>query len=145
MWHKIMITYYHDLYGLYLCVNITDWVYIASHIYMWPDLPKRVLYMHSLKTHFSSPSISYFNEPTAHVFNTAEGWTVFLSGFFKPVTSMSAWWPLNGPISSWQADSRLWITTWLADEFGHGFSCFVWHVEVKMAPMVVISLFLVKT
>ena len=31
---------------------------------------KGVLYMHSFKTHFSSPSVSYINVPTTHVFNT---------------------------------------------------------------------------
>ena len=32
----------------------------------------------------------------------------------------------------------------LTDEFGHGFSCFVWYVEVNMAPMDAIWLVLVK-
>ena len=100
---------------------------------MWPDLPVGVLYTHSFKIYFSSPSLSYINAPTAHLFNIAEGWTVcFHVGLFlKPV--WCPWvlgWPLNGPIFPWQADSRLWITTQLADEFAHGFSCFVWHVEV---------------
>ena len=49
--------------------------------------------------------------------------------------------PSNGFISPWQADSQLWFTTWLADVFGHGFSYFVWYVEVKMAPMDAIWLF----
>ena len=114
---------------------------------MWPDLPKGVLYTYSFKTYFSLPSISYINAPTAHVFNTAESWTVcFHSGLFlKPVWNpLVLEWTLNGPIFTWQADSPLWITTWLADEFGHGFSSFVWHVEVKLASMEVISLFLVK-
>ena len=54
---------------------------------MWPDLPKGVLYTHSFKTHFSSPSVSYINAPTGYVFTTAESWTVcFHSGLFlKPV------------------------------------------------------------
>ena len=98
----------------------------------------------SFKTHFSSPSVSYINAPTTHVFNTAKGWTAcFHSGLFlKPV--WHPWvlgWPLNGPIFPWKTDSWLWITTRLGDEFGHGFSCFVWHVEVKMVPMEVIWLF----
>ena len=50
-------------------------------------------------------------------------------------------WPSNGSILPCQADSQLWFTTRLADEFGHRFSCFVWHVEVKIAPMEVIWLF----
>ena len=109
---------------------------------------KRVLHTHSFKTHFSLPSVSYNNVPTTHVFNTAKGWTVcFHSGLFlKPVWYPRVLeWPLNGPIYSWQTDSQLWITTWLADGLGHGFSCFVWHVEMKMAPMKVIWLCLVKT
>ena len=36
-----------------------------------------------------------------------------------------------------------WLTTWMADEFGLAFSCFMWYMEVKMAPMEVIWLFLV--
>ena len=41
----------------------------CSHTrYMWPDLPKGVLYTHSFKTHFSSPSVSYISAPTAYVF-----------------------------------------------------------------------------
>ena len=34
--------------------------------------PKRVLYLHSFKTHFSLPSVSYINAPTGYVFTTAE-------------------------------------------------------------------------
>ena len=68
---------------------------------------------------------TYINAPTAHVFNTAESWTVcFHSGpFLKSVWHPQVLgWPLNGPIFFWQADSWLWITTLLADEFSHGFS-----------------------
>ena len=88
---------------------------------MWPDLPKTVLCTHSFKTHLSSPSVSYINAPicTACVFITAEGWTIcFLSGIFlKPVWHPRVLgWPLIGRIFSRQADSRLWITTQLADE-----------------------------
>ena len=36
------------------------------------------------------------------------------------------------------------FTMQLADEFSHGFSCFVWYVEVKMVPMNVIWLVLVN-
>ena len=107
---------------------------------------KRALYMLSFKTHFLLLFVSYINGPTVHVLYTAEGWTVcFHSGLFLK----SVWcpwvlrWTSNGPIFPWQADNWLWITTRLADEFGHGFSCFVWHVEVKIAPMEVIWLFLV--
>ena len=34
---------------------------------------KRVLYTHSFNIHFLSPSYSYINGPTAHVFDTTEG------------------------------------------------------------------------
>ena len=73
--------------------------------------------------------------------------SAFTQAFFSSLSGIHEYsgGPLNGPIFLWQEDSQLWITTRLVDEFGHGFSCFVWHVEVKMAPMVVISLFLVKT
>ena len=96
---------------------------------------------------FSSLSVSHINAPAPHVFNTAEGWTVcFHTGLLlKPLWHARVLrWPVNGPIFPWQADSQLWITTWLADEFGNGLSCFVWHVEVKMAPMKVIFLLLVR-
>ena len=108
---------------------------------MWPDLPKEVLYTHSFKTYFSLSSVSYMIALTAHVFNTAEGRTVcfYLGLFLKPVWHPQLFaWPSNAPIFPWEADSWLWITTWLADEFGYGFSCFVWHVKVKMALMEVI-------
>ena len=66
--------------------------------------------------------------------------------FLKPVWHpWLLWWPLNVPIFPWQVDGQLWITTQLADEFGHGCSCFVWRMEVKMALMEVIWLLLVKT
>ena len=111
--------------------------------------------MHSFKTHFSSPCFSYINAPTAHVFNTTEGWTVcfhsclFLKPVWHPWVPTFKWplngWHLNGPTFPWRAASQLWITTRLADELCHGFRCFLWHVEVKVAPMEVIFLFLVKT
>ena len=83
------------------------------------------------------------NPPTARVFNIAEVWTTcFLSGLIlKPVWCLRILGlPVNGPIFRWQADSQMWITTRLADEFGYGFNCLVWYVVVKMAPMKVISL-----
>ena len=114
-------------------------------LYLWPGLPKRVLYTHSFKTHFSLP---FVNASTAHVFKNAEGWTVCFNSCDQAYSqaflmSMSVRVALNGPtcIFPWQADSRLWITTRLVHKFGHEFSCFVWHVKVKMAPMEVISLF----
>ena len=73
-----------------------------------------------------------------------KGWTVcFHSGLFlKPVWCPRVFgWPSNGSIFPLQADRQLQIITRLADEFVHWFSCFVWHVEVKMAPMEVIWLF----
>ena len=102
------------------------------------------------KVHFSSPFVSYINGRTAHVY-IAEGWTVlvcFHSGLFLKLVwcPQVLGWHSNDPIfpKAWQADSLLWFITWLADEFGHGFSCFMWYVKVKMAPMEVIWLFLVK-
>ena len=49
------------------------------------------------------------------------------------------------PLTSRQPTVNHHTVTRLVDEFDHGFSCFMWHVEVKMAPMEVIFLFLVKT
>ena len=102
---------------------------------------KKVLCMHSFKTYFLSPFVSYINGPTACVFNTAEGWTVcFHPGvFLKPVWHPRVLgWSSIGPIFPWEAHSWLWITTQLAYEFVHRLSCFVWHVEVQMAPIGVI-------
>ena len=117
-------------------------------VYVWPDLPKGILYTHSFKTHFSLPFDNCINGPTAHVFKYCLRLNSLLSlrAVLKPV--WYPWvlgWSSNDPIFSWQADSWLWFTTRLADEFGHGLNCFVWHMEVKMAPMEVIWLFLVKT
>ena len=47
------------------------WVILLTLLYVI-KFAKKVLYMHSFKTHFSSPSVSYINAPTAHVFNMAE-------------------------------------------------------------------------
>ena len=60
----------------------------------------------------------------------------YLGLFLRLVRSL--WvlgWPLNDFLSSWQARSQLYFVIWLADEFVHGFSCFVWLAEVKMALM----------
>ena len=55
-----------------------------------------------------------------------------------------AWgWSLNGPISTGQSISWLYINhyTRLAGEVGHGCSCFVCYVEVEIAPTDAIWLF----
>ena len=85
--------------------------------------------MHSFKTHFASPFVK--NVPTAHVFNTAEGWTVYFhSGLFLK----SVWhpWVLEWLSVSMMAVSSFgkqtascdWFTTRLADEFCYGFRYF---------------------
>ena len=62
---------------IYYNTNVT----ITVFMHMWKDMPKGVLYMHSLKTHFSSQFVSYINAPIKNVFNIAKGWTVcFHSG-----------------------------------------------------------------
>ena len=141
-----MYIYVYKMYVQVVCIYVCI-VCMYVCMYMWPDLPKGVLYTYSFKTHFSSSFVSNINEPTAHVFNTAEGWTFcFHSGLFlKPVWCPWAlrWLP-NSPIYHWQADSQLWVTTQLVDGFVYEFSCFAWHVEVKIAPMEAIWLFLVK-
>ena len=74
---------------------------------------------------FSSLSVSHINAEAADVFNTAKGWKVcFHTGLLlKPLWRARVLrWPVNGPIFPWQADSQLWITTQLADEFGRGLS-----------------------
>ena len=144
-----------------VCISICTSPFIYKFLCSWaPNIfvtifAKRGLkHTHSFKIHFSSPLHSYINGPTAHLFNTAEGWTVCFHSdlFLKPVRHPQVHgWPSNSPIFlwqaffPWQADSRLWFTTQLSDEFGHGFSCFMWHVEAKMAPMDAIWLLLVKT
>ena len=60
---------------LVICKKI---VAIAIYVFLQPvnvtRFAKRgLIYTHSFKTHFSLPSVSYINAPTAHVFNTAEG------------------------------------------------------------------------
>ena len=55
--------------------SINDWNSLPLDIMELPNVArfaKRVLYTYSFKTHFSLPSVSYINAPTAHVFNTAE-------------------------------------------------------------------------
>ena len=42
------------------------------NIQMWLVTLKEVLYMHSLKTHFSSLFNSFINRPTVHAFKTAK-------------------------------------------------------------------------
>ena len=66
---------YSDILSMYLCDQICqNWSYI---------------YKYSFKTHISSPSVSYINAPTTHVFNTAE--VCFHSGLSPAcLTSMSA-------------------------------------------------------
>ena len=90
---------------------------------MWPDLQKRVLCMHSFKTHFSYPFD--INGPTACMCNIAKSRTVcFFSGLFlQPL-----WYPCDQMAFKWPhifltSRQLTVITTWLGDEFGHGLSC----------------------
>ena len=144
-YHHTAINHTHVSMRIFVRVTMRECEYntrvFTVYVYILPNFPA------ILKTHFSLPSVSYINVPTAHLFNTAKAWTVYFhSGLFlKPVWYPQVLgWPLNGSIFPWQADSQLWITTQLADKFGHWFNYFVWHVEVNMPPIAVIWLFLVK-
>ena len=48
-------------------------LFSMAQVNVRPDLPKGVLYMHSSKTRFSLPSVSYINAPTAYVFTATDG------------------------------------------------------------------------
>ena len=77
-----------EIVGLHInrCTNLTA---TGMQMYLSPDLPKGVLYMHSFKTHFSLPSVSYINAPTGYVFTTSESWTVcFHSGLFSSLSGI---------------------------------------------------------
>ena len=75
-----------------VCMCVCACTCVRACTCVWPNFPKGAIYMHSFKIHFSLPSISYINVPTAHMFNSAEGWTAcFHSGFFQAcLTSTSA-------------------------------------------------------
>ena len=112
------------------------------------ELPEGVLYMHSFKTHFHchllATSMHYLQQHMCIILLRLNNLLSLSHSSQASLASTSAWIAFKWPIFPWKADIRLWITTRLADEFGHLFSCFVWHVEVKMAPMEIIWLFLVK-
>ena len=87
LWNYSTINELDYNYGTAICYVDTNKLSCTNYTNMWPDLPKRVLYTHSFKTHFSSPSVSCINAPTGYVFTTAESWTVcfHLGLFLKPV------------------------------------------------------------
>ena len=101
---------------------------------MWPDLPKKVLYMHSFRSHFSPPFDRYNNRSTVHACTTAKASTVC---FYWGLIHGPVWhpqvlrWSVNS--SNWpgQADSRQGITTELAGETGLQCSYILWCVELK--------------
>ena len=121
------------------------WVQTLKKCIYVTGFAKKVLYMHSFKEHLLSPFDSYMNGPTAHVFNTTENQTVcFHSGLFSSLSDVHRCsGGIQMALSFLDKQTADWLMTWMADEFGLGFSCFVWHMEVKMAPMEVIWLFLV--
>ena len=103
---------------------------------------------HNSKTHFSPSNDSCIHWITIQASIEAESCLgCFCCGLFLRLVRRPRvlGLPSNDSISHWQADSWLLFTTRLADEFGHQFSCFVWYVEVKMAPIDVIWLVFVKT
>ena len=114
---------------------------------MWPDLRKATFHTYNIKIHFSPSNNSCTHWLTIQAGIDAESCVgCFCCGLFlRPVRCPRVLGSSsNGYISPWQADSRLYFTTRLADEFGYGFSCFVWYVMVKMAPMDAIWLVLVR-
>ena len=118
---------------LRLCYCIIYGYFIS---YMWPNLRKVSFHAHNSKTHFL-PS----NKGCIHSLTIKPGIDAkscpgcFWCGLFLRLVGHSRVLrsPLNGSISPWQADSRLCFITWLAYEFGHGVSCFVWNLELKTA------------
>ena len=71
--------------------------------------------MHSFKTHLLLPFDSYINETTAHVLNTAKGWTIcFHSGIFlKPIWCPQVFkWPSNIPLTNRQPTETHHRTGW---------------------------------
>ena len=114
---------------------------------MWPDLRNSGFHTHNNKTHFSPSNNSCTCWLTLQPGIDAKSCPdCFCCGLFLRLVRRPRVYgsPTNGCISPWQADSWLYFTTRLADEFGHGFNCFVWYVEVKMTPMDAIWLALVK-
>ena len=124
--------------------QVTNHNYIA----MWPDLRKAPFHAHNTKTHHFSPS----NDSCTHWLTIETGIYdescpgCFCCGLFLRLSRCCLQMP---PYSPWQVRRQPTVihhmTQWAADEFGHGFSCYVWYVEVKTAPMDAIWLFLVKT
>ena len=106
------------------------------NVIMWPNLRKGGFHAHNSKTHFSPSKwwlYTLTNYSARYIAKSCPGcfwFSLFLRLMVHPrVLGCSS----NGTISLWQADSWLWFTSWLADEFGHGFSCFVWYVEVTFS------------
>ena len=96
-----------------------------THIYMWPNLPKGILYTHSFRSYFSQQFDRYNNRSTVHACTIAKASTVC---FY--------WGLLHGPdwcprMCEWLqlADSWQGFTTVLAGETEHicSYICDVWN------------------
>ena len=109
---------------MYLSVFIISW-------YMWPDLPKGVLYMHSFKSHFSPPFDRYNNRLIVHAYTIAKASTVC---FYWGLIHGPVWCTrvlglsVNGSNLPGQADSRQGIVVGLDGETG---SYILWYVRPK--------------
>ena len=138
----------HSLRDNYQQMLQTLYIVSIFIINLWLHLRKAGFHAHNSKTHFSPANDSCIHWLTIQVGIDAESWPgYFCCGLLlRPVRRPQVYGsPSNGCISPWQADSQLYFTTWLANEFGHWFSCFVWYVVEKMAPMDAIWLVLVNT
>ena len=138
---KSCVIWYFTEHDGYVTCQVTDLQnmvkFLKYLVYVWPNLSKAGFYrcMHST---------------ARHTF-TIKRWLYKLMNYssrywcwkFPSWVSMSAWMFFKWLYPPWQADSWLWFTTQLADEFGNGFSYFVLHVEVKMAPVDAFWLFTV--
>ena len=118
-------------------------------VHMWPEMRKTGFHTHSSKTHFSPSNDSCTHWLTIQAGIDTESCpgcfccSLFMRLVIRP---RALGLPSNGCISPWQADSCQAVihhtTGWLVD---HGFSWFVWYVEVKMVPMDAIWLVSKKT
>ena len=115
---------------------------------MWPDLRKATFHAHNIKTHFSPLNDSCTRWLTIQAGIDAQSYTgCFCCGLFLgPVRRPRVFgWPSNGYISLDKQTAGCNSPHDWPGVFGHGFSCFVWYVEVKITPMDAIWLVLVKT
>ena len=135
-WVRINWDAYWCLRETHTHVQIRITYNVTYLLYMWPDLPKGVLYTHSFKSHFSPPFDRHNTKLTVDMAVMAKSTAVcFHWGFFlQPVwRTRVLGCSINGPILPGQADRRQGITTRLAGEIGRDFSYILWYLRLKTA------------